>query len=196
MLHNLRAKCRWNVKVLLVLALLAILPRASYISMSVQTSGTQINIPSTYTFTINRMYDPVNFTPISSPTIVPLNTLIIITLPAQFVTIATTSTLTCINSATGQSLTCNVNVNAKTITITDYYSSNTTLSNGLLIIKVYNLINAYKASLSDNFLWQILAPNGSTIDQGPPSINSVLTTGITFTPGTFQCTSTIIKHAQ
>jgi hypothetical protein len=116
-----------------------------YIGMTVTTSSTQINLPSTYSFSINRQYDPVNFALRPSPAAVPLDTVIIITLPSQFITISNGGTLSCVNSANKQPLTCNVNSAAKTITIPDYYSTSTTLGNTAVLITVNNLINAYKA---------------------------------------------------
>lgn len=166
---------------------------ANYISLTVQTSSTQINLPSTYTFTFNRQYDPVNFAFIPNPTAVPIGTSIIITLPSQFITISSGSTLSCINTANSQSLTCNVNTAAKTITITDYYSTSSTLTTNQIIINVYNLINAYKAGPSDNFYWQIVSPNNTVIDQGPAINSNVYSTSITFTAGQFICNNVIIK---
>lgn len=159
-----------------------------YIGMTVTTSSTQINLPSTYSFSINRQYDPVNFAFRSSPVAVPLNTVIIITLPSQFITISDGSTLSCLNSANAQTLTCNVNTAAKTITIPDYYSTSTTLGNAAVSITVNNLINAYKAGESDNFYWQIVAPNGTYLGEGPPVTNTVFKTSIIFTPGVFSGT--------
>lgn len=160
----------------------------TYIGMTVTTSSTQINLPSTYNFNINRQYDPVNFILRTSPGAVPLNSVIIITLPSQFITIASGSTLACLNSANAQQLTCNVNAAAKTITIPDYYSTSSSLSNTALLITVTNLINAYKAGESDNFYWQIVAPNGTYLGEGPPVTNTVFKTSIIFTSGTFSCT--------
>ncbi len=140
MLHNSSLQY-----ILLALMLISSASAVTYIGMTVTTSSTQINLASTYNFNINRQYDPVNFAFRSSPAAVPLNTVIIITLPSQFITIATASTLSCVNSANSQALTCNVNTAAKTITITDYYSASTTVSNTAILITVSNLINAYKA---------------------------------------------------
>lgn len=139
MLHNSSLQC-------LLVALLVIgASSATYIGMTVTTSGTQINQPATYNLNINRQYDPVNFVFRVSPGAVPLNTVIIVTLPSQFIKIAEGGTLACLNSANAQALTCNVNTAAKTITITDYYSTSTTLSNTAILITITNLINAYKA---------------------------------------------------
>ncbi len=186
MLHKI--KKIWSVVVLILMWSLLSEGNSGFVGLTIQTSSTQINLASTYTFTINRGYDPVNFQFISSPAPVPLNTAIIITLPSQFITITTSgTTLTCINPANSQSLTCNVNVAAKTITITDYYSTSATLSNSQVMITMYNLVNAYKAVASDNFFWQIVNPSGTVIDQGPPINNVIYPTSITFTAGVFQC---------
>lgn len=195
MLHNMRPDRGFSLFLCFLLLGLVMVCRGGYVSMSVQTSSTQINQPSTYSFTINRQYDPVNLIYNFSIQPVPLNTAIIITLPSQFVTISNGSTLSCINAANTQPLTCNVNVAAKTIYITDYYASNSTLSNGVILINVFNLINAYKAGPSDNFYWQIVAPDGTTLGVGPAQSNTQVITSITFTPGTFTCNPTIIQPA-
>jgi hypothetical protein len=67
--------------------------------------------------------------------------------------------------------------------VTDYYSTNATLGNGVIVINVFNLINAFKAGPSDNFLWQIVGPTGTVIDTGPSTGSG---TSITFTPNNFQ----------
>ncbi len=195
MLHKI--KNIWSVVLLILICHLLTTANNAYVGLSIQSSSTQINVASTYTFTINRGYDPVNFQVISSPTPVPLNTVIIFTLPSQFITISSSSNpVTCINPANSQALTCNVNVAAKTITITDYYSTSSTLSNSQVLITMYNLVNAYKAGASDNFFWQIVNPSGVVIDQGPPINNVIYTTFITFTAGTFKCNSLNMQHAQ
>jgi hypothetical protein len=196
MLHNLSKRGNVSLYSCLLLLGLLLLCEGNYVSLSVQTSSTQINLPSTYSFTINRQYDPVNFKYNFSIQAVPLNTVIVITLPSQFITISTTATLPCINVANSQALTCNINVPAKTITITDYYASSTTLSNGIILINVFNLTNAYKAGASDNFFWQIVAPNGTIIDTGPVASSTLVTTSITFTPSAFQCTPASIQPAR
>lgn len=195
MLHYLRPGRGISLSLCLLLVGLLVACEGSYVSMNVQTSSTQINQPSTYSFTINRQYDPVNLKFNFSIQPVPPNTVIIITLPSQFVTISTNSTLSCINAANTQPLTCNVNVPAKTIFITDYYATNSTLNNGAILINVFNLINAFKAGPSDNFYWQIVAPNGTTLGVGPVPSNTQVSTSITFTPGTFRCNPTIIQPA-
>lgn len=186
MLHKPSQRGTSSLSACLLLFSLLLLCEGNYISLNVQTSSTQINQASTYSFTFNRQYDPVNFKYSASIQAVPLNTAIVITLPSQFITISTGSTLNCINAANSQALTCNVNAATKSITVVDYYSKNTTLSNGMILINVFNLINAYKAGASDNFFWQIIAPNGTVIDTGPAASNSIVMTSITFTPGTFQ----------
>lgn len=171
--------------ILLLLILFTASAATTYIGMTVTTSSTQINLASTYNFNINRQYDPVNFAYRPSVTAVPSNTVIIITLPSQFITISDGSTLSCLNSANAQPLTCNVNTAAKTITIPDYYSTSTTLGNTVVAITINNLINAYKAGESDNFYWQIVAPNGTYLGEGPSVTNTVFKTSIIFTPGVF-----------
>jgi hypothetical protein len=186
MLH--KVKGNWSVVSLLLLQNLLIAISSSYIKLTVESSSTQINLPSTYTFTINRQYDPVNFIFIPSPAAVPLNTSIVLTLPSQFTAISTTPTLSCINSASSQSLTCTVNVASKTITISDYYATSATLANTLITVNIYNLINAYKAGASDNFQWKLYAPNAAQpFETGPDVTNTVYSTSISFTAGTFQC---------
>lgn len=175
---------------LLVLMYLTGVVRAvSYISMTVTTSTTEINALATYSFVINRQYDPVNFQFTTSPAAVPLNSTIVITLPSQFITISSTTTLPCTNTANGNSLTCTVNTAAKTITVTDYYSSTASLSNTQITFTVNNVVNAYKSGASDNFFWQILAANSTTVEQGPPISNTVYSTKITYTAGSFKCKS-------
>lgn len=192
MLHNLRHGKGTSLFHCIILLALVAACQGKYVSLSVQTSNTKINQPSNYSFTINRQYDPVNFKFNSTVVPVPINTAIIITLPSQFATISSNSTLNCMNTANSQALTCNVNVPAKTITITDYYATNSTLSNGVLLINVFNMINAFKAGPSDNFYWQIVAPNGTIIEDGPVPSNTLVSTSITFTPGTFSCNSAFI----
>lgn len=195
MLHKI--KKIWSVVALILISSLLLEANSRYVGLSIQSTSTQINLASTYTFTINRGYDPVNFQSISSPSAVPLNTVIVFTLPSQFITISTSANpLTCINPANSQALTCNINMVAKTITVTDYYSTSSTLSNSLVTITMYNLINAYKAGASDNFFWQITYANGTIIDQGPPINNVIYSTSITFTPGTFTCKCMDIQHVQ
>jgi hypothetical protein len=195
MLHNLQQGRSPSLFHCFLLLALLVVCQGRYVSLNVQTSGTQINQPSNYSFTINRQYDPVNIKYNLSVVAVPINTSIVITLPSQFVAISTTPTLNCMNAANSQALTCNVNVPAKTITVTDYYASNSTLSNGVILINVFNMINAFKAGASDNFYWQIVAPNGTTIDAGPVSSNTQVITSIDFTPGTFSCNFTFIQPA-
>jgi hypothetical protein len=183
MLHNLKRKATLAPTACLLLLWVLVLASGNFISMSVQTSSTLINLPSTYTFTINRQFDPINLRFNTSILPVPLSTTIVITLPSQFITISAGPALSCINAANSQALTCNVNTAAKTITVTDYYSTNATLGNGVIVINVFNLINAFKAGPSDNFLWQIVGPTGTVIDTGPSTGSG---TSITFTPNNFQ----------
>jgi len=192
MLHKYNRKYGNVFSLLLLLAINIILANTNYVSMTVATSNTQINTAATYSFQINRGYDPVNFQILVSAS-VPLNTVIIITFPSQFLTLAQTSTLTCYNTDNGQSLACNVNTATRQITITDYYSTSSTLSNKLLNIDVDNVINAYIAGQSGNFFWQIVNANGSVIDQGPSAASNQETTGIMLTAGTFQCNIFLIQ---
>lgn len=179
-----------------LLYLACVVHSISYISMTVTSSTTEINALATYSFVINRQYDPVNFKFTASPSAVPLSSTIVITLPSQFITISTSSTLPCTNTADGQSLTCSVNTAAKTITVTDYYSSSALLSNTQITFNVNNVVNAYKAGASDNFFWEIVAPNATTIEQGPPISNTVYSTKIIYTAGSFQCKESTIQLAR
>jgi hypothetical protein len=196
MLHKLRQTSLSPLSSLILLLGLFLLCEGRYISLSAQTSSTQINLPSTYTFILDRQYDPVNIKYNTTVSAVPINTTIVITLPSQFIAISSNATLSCINAATSQALTCNVNLPLRTITVTDYYAANATLSNPIIQLNVFSLINAYKAGPSDNFYWQIIAPNGTTIDSGPLASNTQVSTSITFTPATFQCTTSTIKPAR
>jgi hypothetical protein len=100
MLHKYRRQLRNLLPLLLLLAINTLLVRASYVSMTVGANTTTINTPATYSFQINRGYDPVNFA-ILNPTAVPLNTVIIITFPSQFITLTQTPTLPCYNTDNG-----------------------------------------------------------------------------------------------
>ena len=55
-----------------------------------------------------------------------------------------------------------------------------------------NIVNAYKSGASGNFFWQITDPNGTVIDQGPPTTSTASPTSLTFVGGTFQCKNVII----
>lgn len=175
-----------------LLYLACVVQSISYISMTVTTSTTEINALATYSFVINRQYDPVNFKFTASPSAVPLSSTIVITLPSQFITISSSSTLPCTNTANSQSLACSINTAAKTITVTDYYSSSSSLSNTQLTFTVDNVVNAYKAGASDNFFWEIVAPNATIFEQGPPISNTVYTTKIIYTAGSFLCKRLVI----
>ena len=84
---------------------------------------------------------------------------------------------------------------SRTVTAANYFSTSATLSDSLITIRMSNIINAYKAGASGNFFWQITDPNGTTIDQGPPTSNTVLSTSLTFVGGTFQCIHIPIQPA-
>ena len=71
MLHNPQ-----NNKTTLLLLLTTILftqGQCGFISMTVNADIVEINAAATYTFVINRQYDPVNFQFVPSPAAVPLN---------------------------------------------------------------------------------------------------------------------------
>ena len=163
--------------------------------MSVTSTNLEINQPATYTFVLNRQYDPVNFAFVPSPTPVPLNSQIAITFPSEFLTISSTTSITCTDTS-GNNLGCTLNSATKVVTVANYYSTSATLSDSLITIKMSNIINAYKAGASGNFYWQITDPNGTVIDQGPPTTNTVLSTSLTFIGGSFQCKTYLIQHVE
>jgi len=169
--------------------------KGSYISMSVTSSNLQINQQGSYTFTINRQYDPVNYAFINNPTPVTLNSTIAITFPSQFLTVSNTTSLPCTDT-NGNDLGCTLTSATRKVTIASYYSSSSTLANSLITIIMPKITNAYKAGATDNFFWEIVAPNGSTIDQGPASTTNYVSTSLNFTAGTFQCTSSYMQHVR
>lgn len=172
----------------LLISLFALLipTRTNYILMSVTTNNLQINTQSTYTFTINRQYDPVNYAVISNPLAVALNSTIAITFPSQFLTVYNSTSVPCTDS-NGNDLGCTLNSATRKVIIANYYSTSATLSNTIITIIMPNIINAYKAGNSDNFFWEIRYPNGSIIDQGPATTTNYVSTSLTFLPGTFKC---------
>lgn len=136
---------------------------ASFISMSVTASNLQINQVASYSFVLNRQFDPVNLNFIPSPTPVPTNSLIIITFPQQFINISNTTSLACTNS-NGSTLACTLNPASRTVTVSNYYINSSTVADSLITIRMPSIINAYKAGASDNFFWQITTSDGTVID--------------------------------
>ena len=158
---------------------------ANFIGMTVTSNNLEINQPAQYTFVLNRNYDPVNFAFIAAPTPVPLNSLILVTFPTQFLTVSTTTSVLCTDTA-GNDLGCTLNSATRTVTASNYYSTSATLGDGLITIKMSNIVNAYISGPSSNFFWQINDPSGTTIDQGPPATSTTLSTSLNFVGGTFQ----------
>jgi hypothetical protein len=190
MLHN--PSINKIIPHLILLFALLIPTHANFILMSVSTNNLQINTPSTYTFTINRQYDPVNYAVISNPLAVTLNSTIAITFPSQFLTVYNNTTVPCTDS-NGNDLGCTLNSATRKVTITNYYSTSATISNTIITIIMPNIINSYKAGNSDNFFWEIRYPNGSIIDQGPATTTNYVSTSLTFLPGTFKCKFELIQ---
>jgi hypothetical protein len=186
MLHN-RKTGSW---VLLGLTLLFLLRAAecNLIDMSVSSNNLQINQLGNYTFTINRQFDPVNFAVTLVPTPVPLNSTIAITFPSQFRTISSTSTPVCTDTS-GNDLGCTLNSATRKVTVSRVYTNSSNLGNATIIIIMLNIVGAFKAGPTGNFFWEILYPNGSTIEQGPDTTTNAVSTSLNFNPGTFQCTS-------
>lgn len=177
---------------LLTVLLLLIHIDASYISMTVSASDLEINKVASYKFILNRQFDPVNNNFISSPTPVPLNSKIAIVFPSQFLTISSTTAVTCANS-NGDDLGCVLTSASRTVTISNYYSTSATLSDSLITITMPLIVNAYIAGACGNFFWQIVNSNGSIIDQGPPAASNYLSTSLTFVGGSFQGKILLIK---
>lgn len=184
MLHKHKTQLHPPILILLPILLTV---HANYILMSVTANNLQINTPASYTFTINRQYDPVNYAVITNPTPVTLNSTIAITFPPQFLTVYNSTTVPCTDS-NGNDLGCTLNSATRKITIANYYSSSATLSNSIITIIMPSIINGYKAGNSDNFFWEIRYPNNSLIDQGPATTTNYVSTSLTFLPGTFKGT--------
>jgi hypothetical protein len=187
-------KTQLHPTLLLLITLLSTV-HANFISMSVTATNLQINTPASYTFTINRQYDPVNFAVITSPIPVTLNSTIAITFPPQFLTLYNTTTVPCTDS-NGNDLGCTLNMATRKVTIANYYSTSATLSNSIITIIMSNIINVYKAGSSDNFFWEIRYPNNSLIDQGPAPTTNYVSTSLTFLPGTFKGTHSISQDVR
>jgi hypothetical protein len=121
------------------------------ISIEITPSDLEINKNASYTFDFNRNINPLTFAFISNPPVVPLNSYIEILFPTQFTSLASTSTLPCINYVTGFSLTCSVNNANKKITISDYFRDSTTTSNTRIIIDIIGISNPIKSGITYNF---------------------------------------------
>jgi hypothetical protein len=167
---------------------------SNYISMTVSASNLQINQVASYTFVLNRQYDPVNYMVIANPTTVPLNSVIQITFPSQFLTISTTTSVACTDS-NGNSLGCTLNTGTNMVTVGSYYNTASTLASTLITIVMGSIQNAYKSGASSNFFWSIVDPNGIVIDQGPAPSTNYAPTSLTFVGGTFQCKTVSTKPA-
>ena len=172
----------------LLLLLLAVPVAPNNISMTVSATNLQINQISSYTFVINRQYDPVNYAVITSVTAVPLNSYITIKFPSPpFLTVSTTTTVACTDS-NGNDMGCTLNPSTFLVTIANYYTSTTTLASTSITIIMPSITNANKAGPCGNFEWGIYSPNGTVIDSGPLASTNYLSTSLTFTGGNFQCT--------
>lgn len=106
----------WAVLILTLI----VVTHNSYVSLSVTTSSLVIYQTASYQFIINRQFDPVNLVFTASPPAVPLNSLILIQFPSQFLTVSSTSTVACTNT-NGVDIGCTLNSATRTVTITKYY---------------------------------------------------------------------------
>lgn len=166
----------------------------NYISMTVSATNLQINQQSSYTFVINRQYDPVNYAVISNPSSVLLNSYITIKFSTQFLTVSSSTAVTCTDS-NGNDMGCTLNPTTLVVTITNYYATTATLSSTTISITMPSIINAFKAGPCGNFEWGIYNPNGTVIDSGPLASTNYLSTSLTFTGGNFQCKAAHIQPA-
>ena len=185
---------RPGVQCLWVLLALLTLGQTAYIGMSVSASSLEINQVASYSFTLNRQFDPVNSQFIMSPAAVPLNSLIKIVFPVQFQTISSSSSVACVGSS-GSDLGCSLNAATRTVTVNNYYSSSSSVSDSNIVITMPSIVNAYKSGTTDNFYWSITQADGTLIDQGPAVNTNFLNTALTFTGGIFTCTSLVTQPA-
>lgn len=161
------------------------------ISLSVSTSNLQINSQAQYSFFWNRQLNPLTFEYTPNPSSVPLNSVLVINFPSQFLSVSSSSALPC-SSDSGTALTCTVNSASKQIIITDYYLTSATQTAGSFTITIKNIQNAYKSGASDQFGYSIVSPTGTTIDEGPPTSSTASGTSLTFVPGSFPSNLPII----
>lgn len=181
---------------LAILCLLAAAGQAAYVQLSVAASPTTISTAASYTFSVNRNFDPVTPGFIATPNAIPLNSVIVVTFPSDYTTLSATSSPTCTNTNSGASLTCTVDNAARTITISDYYATSATQNDAQISVQVGSIINPTKATTtSGRFHLVIQNSGGTTIDESPPTTNTNAPT-LTFTSANFACTNIVIQPVQ
>lgn len=107
---------------LLPLFLLFIQINTNFIAIDLAVNQTEINVASSYTFTLKRDFNPIISNSIT-PSSVSTGSIIQFIFPGDFVNLAQSSTVPCTDTQSGLGLTCEVSLSTNMITVKDYYSS-------------------------------------------------------------------------
>jgi hypothetical protein len=171
---------------LLKLLLLCILLNSitgNYIAVDLSVNNTEINVLSSYTFTLRRDFNPLTSNFIT-PSTIPTASIIQFVFPVDYINMAVSTTVPCTDTQTGLSLNCEVSSSTNTVIVKNYYA---TANTGSIYpsIKIDQILNPSKSGQTGNFLYYIKDSSGFVIDQSPSANNGIYFPTLSFTAGAF-----------